>query len=236
MINVAICDDNREILTTLESMLHGQYHDQIRIHTFTTTFSLVTYLQDEAKGDADLLLMDIEIDQDNGIEVADTLQKQFPGLKIIFITGYIDYARYIFKVEPIGFVVKPIEEKRLFEAIDRAMERISAEQDQVIRIHYKGELLKLCTAQILYLETIQKVIHIHTLQRKYETRKRIDEMMKELPYNFVRCHQSFVINMDHIVSFSAGQAELSNGQKIPISRNRYRSTKEIFMNYLEDGI
>lgn len=236
MIKIAICDDNNETLMMLESLLSSQYHDLIRIHTFTTAFSLMTYLQDEAKGDTDLLLMDIELAQDNGIEVADTMQKQFPKLKVIFITGYIDYARYIFKAEPMDFIVKPVEKKRLYEAIDRALLKITVEKEQMIQIHYKGELLKLDTDQIFYLETIQKVTYVHTRKKEYATRKRIDEMMKELPQNFVRCHQSFVINMDKIVYFAAGQAELANGQRIPVSRNRYRVTKETFMKYLEDGI
>lgn len=236
MIRIAICDDNPEILKMLEVSLLDRYQDSIRIRTFLTTFSLLTYLQDEVKGDADLLLMDIEVGKDNGIETAGNLQKQFPNLKVIFITGFIDYARYIFRADPADFLVKPVDKERLYEAVDRAVSKLALENDKVISIHFKGELLKISTDQILYLETVQKVTYIHTMEKEFATRKKLDVMLAELPHNFIRCHQSFIINMDKIIYFTAGQAELCNGQKIPISRNRYKAAREAFMKYLGDEI
>lgn len=234
MINIAICDDDCETVKLLESLLKERYRETVRIHTFTTAFSLLTYLQDEAKGEVDLLLADIEISKDNGIQVAGRLQTQYPHLKVIFITGYIDYARYIFKADPADFIVKPIDEKRLYEAVDKVLSKMEAESEKMLKINSKGEFIKLRTDDILYIEMIQKIAYIHSVEKETATRKKLGELLEELPHNFVRCHQSYIVNMDKITYFSSEHAELSGGQYIPISRNRYRATREVFMKYLGD--
>lgn len=232
MLRLAVCDDNQAVLDKIKALLDRHYEKEIRTELFTNTFSLETYLVDKIRGNIDVLIMDINIGEENGIMAAKNIQEKYPHIKIIFLTAYINYATEIFKVEPVYFLVKPIDAAKVYEAVDKAMDMIQNEQENAMMVNFRGEILKVRFSSIMFMESDRHVVKINTFTNTLTTSKKIADFLEELPENFCRCHQSYIVNMDKINKFSVSGIELNNGVIIPVSRNRYKESKEQFMSYL----
>ena len=122
MYKIMICDDHFDLCIYIQEQLLKEYPNQFMITPFRSTRELVKEFE-KMKGRCvpDIILMDIDINGVNGIEFIDELQSQYSEMKIIFITGHIDYATDIFTVNPSYFLVHPIQIQKLTRAIDTAI-------------------------------------------------------------------------------------------------------------------
>lgn len=232
MIKLAICEDNEVLLNQIGDVIEKKYADELSVYRFTTAFSISTFVMEEMKGDVGILLMDIKIGDDNGIDVAKQIQEWYPHIKVIFLTGYIDFSRDIFQAEPIYFLVKPLEAVRLYEAIDKAIDLIHKEMSDSITLRYRGEVINIITNNIIYIESDKRLLHIHENGRTVTTVMKMEELMKQLPAKYVRCHQSYAINMDKIRNISMTGVEVCTGEELPVSRGRYKEAREQFLKYM----
>ena len=119
MIKIAICDDEQLVRDYIENILRRKYGDGIVISHYEKAESLLEAWE-QADNREDIVLMDIRLTQMDGISAAQNLQEKHHNVKIIFITGYIDYATEIFRAEPIYFLIKPVREEKLIEAVEKA--------------------------------------------------------------------------------------------------------------------
>ena len=142
-MQVVVCDDNTGVLSTVREQLMEHYGNLCHMQLFTNAFALLNYVQDVADGNVDIAILDIQIGDDNGILIARKLQEDFPLLKVIFMTGYLEYVRDIFRAEPIYFLSKPIESNRLFEAVDKALFLLEKERMDVINISIRNTIVKI---------------------------------------------------------------------------------------------
>ena len=112
MIQVAICDENNKTLEKLEKLIKNTLGNEVSVSTHDNVFSLVTYVCDERKGKLDAVYIDINAGQKGGIAAAESLQKEYPNIKIIFLSADRDKSLYSMSVFIIvinvsaGFVVK----------------------------------------------------------------------------------------------------------------------------------
>lgn len=182
----------------------------------------------------EILLLDVQMPGKNGIELAKKVRNENSDVKIIFITAVTDYIQAGYDVEAINYLIKPIKEEKLYECLDRALDKISKEEKAIL-IEAEGEFNKINQKDILYIEAFAHYIEINTLQNKYTTRKSIGTIEKELDKNmFVRCHRSYVVGLRYINSIKSTQLELDNGEIIPVSRRRYQDTNVAFIKYFRD--
>lgn len=234
MYNITICDDDGKILHELKQMIEADYVDLC----VSCIQQLPHYIESLLNGRTalpDILIMDIKWENDelNGIERAVMLQNRFPKLKIIFLTGYIEYATDIFMARPGYFLTKPIQRGKLREAIDRMIEELSKESEQQLVIHSAGEVKVLNPADILYVESNKHEIKISCTDKDVRMWMKLDEILQQLPPSFIRIHQSFAVNAVYIQKFSVDGVQLMNGRILPTSRSRYTKAKEKFFDYLE---
>lgn len=117
MINIAICDDNTAQLNDLKAMTEKicEYEHSILCFNEEDQF-LNSILTDKI----DIVLLDIKLKSDNGINVAKRLQTVKPEIIIVFISGYNDYFEDVYDVEHIYFLTKPIKEVKLKSALNKA--------------------------------------------------------------------------------------------------------------------
>ena len=232
MYKIALCDDNPEILGFLKSVIEDNYYAEISIVSFMTGFSLIDYISEIVKGNVDILMIDINLGDENGIEIAERVKQQYPHIKIIFVTGHIDYAKDIFEAEPCFFLVKPVEENRLIQAVEKAISLIQEERQRCISVVTRGEVRNLQLSQIRYIESRGRTLIIREKNVDYEVNMKLSKFQEQLPENFLRCHQSYVVNLDHIRDLSIEGALLYSGELVPVSRSKYSEVKKIFLRYL----
>lgn len=85
--------------------------------------------------------------------------------------------------------------------------------------------------KIYYAESSKRILTLVGEAEKWEAYMKVDELEALLPENFLRCHKSYIVNMNWIESLSAQGILLENGKKIPVSRARYNQARERFQEF-----
>lgn len=231
MIKIAICDDEQLARNGIEELLKANYGDELQISCYESTEALLDTWE-RGEGQEDILLLDIRFEGLDGISAARKLQDRNPRAKIIFITGYIDYATEIFRAEPIYFLTKPVKGEKLVEAVEKAKSQMQKESCKSVMCSSKNGIVKVEVDKIYYLESDRRILYVHEETRTLTLNQKLPDMEKQLPDSFLRCHQSFLVNMKYIRSFSRQEIELVDGRKVPVSRPKYAAARKDFLKYL----
>ncbi len=234
MLKIAVCDDNEEHISALRSML-----DEWSAHK---PFAVIIYEYQSAESflfsypdkPCDMLLLDIEMKHLSGMELAKKLRENGDMLPIIFISGYSDYIVEGYDVEALHYLLKPIEEEKLFEVLDRYTKKRDSQNDIVLscgdnNIRVDSENIRYCEARGKKTEVHMpggNVLICHT---------GIHDLQKILGENFMFCHRSYLVNLRFIKSISKTEIEIDGGENLPLSRRLYKEVNERFIAFYTQG-
>lgn len=233
MVRIAVCVEQSELSGYIRQLLEAQYAGEICIHHYADAQELAAdYSVGRTRNVADILLMDLDSNGIDGIDVVAGIQERFSQLKVIFISGHLEYAEEIFRVNPNNFLVKPIAPTRFLAAVERARKQLEQEDKDCFVITVKGNSFKIRISDILYFESEKRTVILHGRFESYTIYRKLDDVQAELPDSFLRCHQSYLVNMNEIRSLKPLRLELYHGEEIPVSRPKYRETKERFLAFL----
>ncbi len=256
-LRVAVCDDQPEVLESMKTILK-----ETGLVSTVACYDNIRELREELQEGkmVDLLMMDIchELDshmaiadqKKNGIDFAYELNQQFPFLQIIYITGYNDrYSQDIF-LKPVrlaGFLTKPIQQDYVIKLLLLVQEKQKEDESEKLVVEGKGRQTFLLW-EIVYIKSRAHVTEIHTSDGKmYECKEKVSELEQRVNEKFVRCHQSYLINMQHVECMDKEESFymdrwlkrdifiLDQQKHVPISKNRYAQTRRRFEEYLGNG-
>lgn len=236
MIRLGICDDDARVLDILLNMINSQYGEQIQVQTWKSSQELLFWCEENECVPLDIIIIDIVLQRESGIELAKKLQKLSRRVKIIFITGHIEFAADIFQIEPVYLLKKPVSVLNLVEAIDRAIEKITMEESQVITLQSKGVVYRVNINYVSHIESQERKLLIYQNEGIISVYMKMDDLEEKLGENFLRCHHSYLVNMAYIKNFSSQEIELIDGTQIPVSRPKSKSAKNRFLAYLGEKI
>lgn len=228
---LAICDDDPALCQSLSEKIAALY-DNIAISTYLNPADLERRIQSKETEEPQILIMDIKFDGEDGISAVKRMQKKYHLMKVIYLTGYIDYARDIFETELIYFLTKPVETEKLQEAIRRAINRIDRERGDEIVVENNHRIHRIMLSTILYAESERRNLYIHTMDGDISCLMKIGDFQKNLGDAFLRCHQSYLVNMEHISRMDKNMITMDNGAEIPVSRRYAEDIRQQFMNYM----
>ena len=175
-------------------------------------------LQDEiVKCEPDLILLDIMLRDTNSLDIISRLKK---SPLIIITTAYSNYALKGFDIKAIDYLMKPISEKKLYAAIDRAYTLFSSNQQSVdaLFIKSKGRFIRFNLDDILFVEGLQNYVVIHTEKGKHICKKTMKSIEEELGNKyFVRIHKSYIVNVSKVESIEK-QTVYMGTHELPIGR------------------
>ena len=198
MLKFVICDDNENILDSLSHMLEAilMQHSFDATIAFSTTNAdkLLEYIE---KDTVDVLILDINLhNQKTGLEIAETVRKTNKSCYIIFTTGYFEHVLTAFKYKTFDYICKPVTKERLEETILRLFEDVSGSQKKYIRLDTKNTIIN--ESDVQYIKREGMKIIFHTQHRDYDIYSSFAKIEESLPSNFVRCHKSFIANVNNI--------------------------------------
>lgn len=230
-LKLAIIDDEKIFRASLKSFLQCWAKEK-SLSIFMDEFeSAETFLFEyEDSRDYDILMLDIEMTGMNGIELAKKLRKEDNKVQIIFITGYPDFIEQGYDVSALHYLLKPVNEAKLFEVLDRALKNIKKGGNRVIFTVDGGEKVVALDA-ILYAESYSHNMHIVTTDGAFDVRMTISSLAEVLGSKFIITHRSYIVNLSHIVFLSKSDMTLDSGEKIPISRNEFKKVHSCFVKY-----
>lgn len=231
MFLIAICEDETYLLEELRKKAEAYLktrHYPAEIRTFTSGEDLL-----KEQRSFDLILLDLVLPGINGLETAKRLSSKS---RIIFITSYREYAVDAFEVEAVHYLLKPVTDERLYQAMDRALNRSKLEDDSTLALIKSGSTHILPIRDILYCEVFDHRVCIHTAQGNYEYSGTLDMLEGKLDGRFFRCHRSYLINMSHVVGQEKGTALVSNGNRVLISRRKQAEFMQRLLHNLKNEV
>ena len=240
MVKVAIVDDEKIIcieLTKLLKKYENEHKTVLEIHNFNSGEDLIDDIKENSS--YDLILLDIELAEINGIEVGCFIRntENDHTCQIIYISSKTGYAMELFQVRPFDFLIKPIEENRLFSCLDDYMKLFSNE----MYFEYVNKKMRklIPVSKIYYFESCGRKIIIHfsngQKREKYEYYGKMQELIdNKCLTNFVLIHKSFFVNIFHILSYSYEEITVTDGAILTVSKPNRKEVRRRILEYSAD--
>lgn len=226
MLKIAICDDENVIVNEMEKILFdiGKKHKiQMDIDAF---YSGQTLEKEVLLGTKyDLIYMDIEMKNGDGIATAGNIRKMDENFMLIYVSAYDKYALELFRLDVFAFIKKPIAPEAFVKTFLEVYQKI-CNKVFFFTFHYKNEEYKIPCKDILYFESNGRKINVYYLDGRvdkfYGKLSEVEEKVSKGKIHFLRIHQSYLVNFLMIRTRSKTVITLVNDKKLTISEDRQR--------------
>lgn len=232
LITLAICDDNELYAQQVAELTGSVLKSTLVEHTILTFYSAKSLFKALKTQTVDILLLDIELKDASGIDVAKVVGRNFPGMQIIYITAHIGFAKEICMTRFQSFIVKPVTEENLRFTLKNAVQEILKTRASCIHLVHAGTIKTINTSEIFYCESQKRIVHFYTLSGRESAYMKIGELQEKLPANFCRVHKSYIVNLDYVAHMSSREIQLENGVAIPLPQKKYAQIKKQYIDYL----
>lgn len=227
---VAICDDcvqDAEFVQGVLSKWAAGHQVDIQTECFPSAESfLFRYAEDKAW---DILLLDIEMGAMDGVTMAKRVRQDNEAVQIVFITGYSDYIAEGYEVSALHYLMKPVNESKLFEVLNRALEK-RKQEERCLNLELSGEMVRIPFYEIRYLDVHQNYITIHCKQ-EYTLKRSLSSIEKELDGRFCRVGRTMIVNLKYINRVTKTDVYLSDDTVLPLPRGAYEPLNRAIINY-----
>lgn len=221
MLQIAICDDNKlhlEHEKSLVSKALAAYSNEIEL--FTSAEELLGSI-DCGDYTPDIAILDIEMDGMNGIELGKKINAILPECRIIYLTGYLNYAPDVYATEHVWFVLKERIEDGIVPALLKAVSSSPADRNTPLgllaKVGRKTSFIPL--RDVMYIERTGRKCRIVTANGDILVPRSPDSLLKGPASEvFIHCHQSYWINIQKIAALDRADFVLTDGTRIHISR------------------
>ena len=234
MITFAICDDEplmvRELTGHLTSYMEGKQITAYSVSSFSNGCALL-----ESGSSFDVLFLDIQMEQPDGMETARLLRRRGDHSLLVFVTVLKELVFDAFQVEAYDYLLKPLDNARFHETMDRALRSLEQRtaKDIVIQRGTGCEVVRL--SDIVYCEVLGRKIYLHkhdgTVSDYYD---KLEDLERRVDGRFFKCHRSFLVNLDYVRGCQDGQVLLFQGERIPVSRLRERELTRALLRYMKE--
>lgn len=238
MLHIAICDDLQSDRLQIEKLIKcSQLKEDanINIISFENGESLVKYYF-HAKPSFDIIFLDIYMNGENGIKAAKQIRKYDLNCKIIFITSSVEHALESFEVYPFNYLIKPIT-KNLFDSVfEKAIKELNIAKKKSLSVKIGPSIQTIFYKDILFIESDAKILTIHADKNKsFSFNSKLDNIEEQINDNrFIRCHKSFLVNMDYVSSLDNYSFKLIDDTQIAVTQRNFTIIKKVFYDYILD--
>ena len=235
-LQVFICEDKAANQDLLKKILSNYFRDR-HIPCDINAYIYGKALIDDFNAGyifPDLIFMDIHIKNrinENGIEVCRKRRDAgFDGI-ILFTTSDKAHAIEAYEVDARGYLLKPYDINKIYNTLDRILSNSQMRSYYTIVTHHR--IVNILRSKITYIESFRMQCVIHCTDNiEYTIYKKLIDIEKELDdRHFLRCHQSYLVNMDYIEQ-ATDCFLLTDGSKVPIRHREMGKIKEQYFNFI----
>ena len=225
MLRIAVCDDEEQELRKTAALLERYLRDSStsfgRVELFQSSDALLE--RSAELGGFDLYILDILMPGLSGIDAARKLRQLRDGGEIIYITNSNDFAADSYEVRAFSYLLKPVDEARLFKVLDGAVEMLERRRSSAVIVNTPGGAERIRLEQILYVERMGRCMRYHCVGGV------VDSQSIRSPFKtaaaplladrrFYLCGASFALNLQHVTGVHGQAAILDNGQTVTLPR------------------
>ena len=183
-----------------------------------------------------IVFLDINMDKLDGMNTARKIREVSNDMFIVFVTAFINYTLEGYRVDAVRYILK--NNVNFPELVYECMDAISAKMNYVVKrkkFQFNEGTREVSLERLLYIESQLHKLEFYIMEEcvnKYTLYRTLNDMEKEIASrDFVRIHQSFLVNMKHITDVSRYRVLLSNGVKLNIPKARYKHVEETYVAY-----
>ncbi len=234
-MRLAICDDDVAFLSHSSSMVRlwatMRNIDDATVEQFADGDALI---RAHSATPFDVILLDVVMPLVDGIEVAREIRATDKGVKLVFLTSSPEYAVDSYTVKASNYLLKPIDPAALTQCLDELAQETRAAERKIV-IKGARSVHSVNPPVIEYVEAQGKHVKVALANGRtidsIEPFYSFDEKLS-LEDGFFKCHRSYIININHISSYTSDEATMRSGVRIPISRSCRSEFKELYFSVI----
>ena len=229
---VAICENETVQALLLEKVLE-EYAAEQDIHFLVSIFeSAEAFLfQYEEEKNVDLILLDIQMNEMDGLTMAEKLRAVHDQVKIIFITGMTEHIGAGYRLEASDYLIKPIKKEQLFAVLKRILASVPQEERYLILSTEEGQV-KIAVDSIICAEVSGRELTLTTTTRTHQLRWTMQELKNQLQDEaFVVPDRSWLVHCGHMERVGKNDILMDNGILVPVSRRNAKAVTQAFIEY-----
>lgn len=237
MIKAAICEDSeldRDILRKIIGFLLKDRGLEYEIISYDNGRELVS---DYKNHPMDIIFLDILMDDIDGIETGKLIRKMDNNVEIVYCTSSKDFAIAAYDVHAMAYLLKPYETSRIQTVVDYYLQKHPQNNRNFIEVKSKRRPIIIPYKDILHMESDNKVVYIYTIARGIvKVYNKLDAFENELSDSrFLRCHQSYLVNMQYVIRVEDSDFIMSDDHMIPIRKSGRRLIVKKYEDYLKQS-
>ena len=230
MIRIAICDDEAKAITQLSDLTEKYFSHKKLMYTLSCFNNGEDFLKSDISS-YDIIFLDIKINQVNGLDIAETINKKSKRAVIMLVSQFHEYMAQGYRVRAFRYILKPDLETVFFEDMDSALNELNIKND-IFEYKIYGEPIEIPYDDIIYFESEYPKVYIHTVKPiTYNSfTGNIDEIDNRFVIpDFIRIGKRRLVNAKHITKITGMRAYLDNEENLAISRDYYDRAKKAFL-------
>lgn len=233
MLHIAICEDE-EVQIQYTKKLLSQWSEQakckLQIDSYQNAEQFLFSVENSF--DYDVLLLDIQMSEINGMELARRIRNTNKLVQIVFITGLPEYALEGYEVGAVRYLLKPIKEAELYQVMNLLYEECVKKIEDYYILTWKGTTIKVPFSDILYVEANGHYLNLHTEQEDYEWKATLSSVVQTFEeHGFFLLRRGLYVNLSQIVQIGKDSCTLDNDEVLPVSKSRYKELNDAFIQF-----
>ena len=233
MFRIGICEDEaaqrRFLKNCIERWADARKH-RVQLSEFADAEQFLFEYEDNAE--YDLLILDIQMGEMNGMELAKQVRKSDKEVKIVFLTGIKDHAIEGYEVGAVRYLLKPLKQDVLDELLDTIYSETKRKQEDCFLFVQNGATVRMPYSRILYAEANGHYLGLMTERKRFEWKANFSSVSQEFEaQGFFLLKRGLLVNLEHVERITKTDCVMDNGELLPVARNRYRELNEAFIAY-----
>jgi DNA-binding LytR/AlgR family response regulator len=235
MLKIAICDDESLFIEKLKEMLSGYMREKsldFEIDTYSSGEKLLDLGVEVAQ--YTIIFLDIKMDKVNGITAAEKIRKVSRDVFIVFVTAYVDYSLEGYRLDVVRYLLKG--NANFQGKVNECMDAIIDKMNYSVRkreFNFREGRKEILLDRLMYVESKLHILEFHVMEndlKVYTMNETLNTFENRLAENeFVRIHQSYLVNVRHIRNVARYKVILTNGSELPVPKARYKEVRKRFI-------
>ena len=240
MIQIAICDDEKEILDEVSGYIKDYAEKKedldIEVFRFDSARTLISKLEDGKS--FDIFVLDVYIGDEMGTELADCIRKNGIKSPIIFATTSLEHAPESYETGTLRYLIKPINPRKFDEALDAALLQVKRTRDRYLKFKTENGVASVNANHIMYSEAHDHYQYVRKDDgEEIKVRMTVTELFTILSKygGFVRIGSAYIVNLRHVKNVTPTNVCLYSNINIQIPRGKFTEIKNTFWNFQCEG-